>query len=1169
MGKSGKCFSSTVVSGKFTSMVGRWTYFSIRITNSSDQVKVCLGEGPSSVKCDILNRQDVALWNTAHATAKIIVGNDPTRAYDCMLDGAFQDVRLYLNSPSSTDVASQALSELLPKCSAYCSTCSGASCSACAQGYYLNSNVCSPCPNSCKACDSYTSCTLCNASHFIYRNECFTACPAGLTKNTTTRSCLGTVAQLYIHYKFQSLLDTMPDEQGRYPAKTSSVKPPVPVYKRGYYFDDSLVTISKDPVYASSNLLTLAAWISPRARSNANAYVYAISSEEQIKWGFSVSGDDLILTYESVDVLKTPFIEFTADFPTAWFFAYCYLREITKTEAEVGIFTTLSGLKKASIEYDYQIFSTETHDFTIGGLLADHYFVGFIYDMKIYNYYETGYSSHYTKSCAGCNECPSGSCISLCAFNQWLTGHDCMECTNPDYSCLDNKDSSLCIYEYCSKCPTFEAKCTECNPTFELKSDKTCNCPSSTTFYENMCYSCQQNCLICNFTGCIECASKHFKDPDGICQACPVNCLVCSSLYECEMCVGTLVFSEGECKVIVVELPDAPPPDRPPTTGGGSTGGGSTGGGTTGGSTGETPTDPKGPTTPGQNNNTTDPTPPAPTKPKCTELCEECISDECVSCKANASLTSECNCNQGYVPEDSMCKGIVIFAGGLGLKLDFPRGTAKPLEDADFIVTSIASVAFKAKIQMAFSSRFYFMIFDLEAATTDTYAFSLDFMSNIYDSQRVPYSKATIYFTIEWSQPYHIEAAEQASIESESAQATSVAASQTTTGISVATSIMTSDLSLLLTLLNAFQVLSYIPLLQIDLPPKVKGTLVGINLMATVPNPLDRYLQESESQAKPYKKAQDYGIKTTNFIVNIGEELTIIIVVVFGFIIFYLVSLFNCSEALKSFCVSRISDYRYNVVISTWIGLYLDVALAAMIQLDKPSYHTLYIGASTIISYGVMVCVVATPAFLIIGTLTNYKVLLTNNDIYNRWSILFDDFKPTKVAMIQNGWFFIMRALLVFITVGCRNADIQVISCFMLMMTNLGLDVVLKPYYHSQDSFLNVLTKAMMFLAYSSIMCYHYQVSLIDDDMLMYLIYAGVGTIGFFSLVLSLVKIFVFMVSMLIKIKRKYLVHERPTKVGDISVEIPADLSHDVEAKEATGTFEFKNYQIDRNAVTL
>eukprot|EP00359_Climacostomum_virens_P002810 CAMPEP_0204910184 /NCGR_PEP_ID=MMETSP1397-20131031/8757_1 /ASSEMBLY_ACC=CAM_ASM_000891 /TAXON_ID=49980 /ORGANISM="Climacostomum Climacostomum virens, Strain Stock W-24" /LENGTH=382 /DNA_ID=CAMNT_0052080253 /DNA_START=164 /DNA_END=1309 /DNA_ORIENTATION=+ len=382
-----------------------------------------------------------------------------------------------------------------------------------------------------------------------------------------------------------------------------------------------------------------------------------------------------------------------------------------------------------------------------------------------------------------------------------------------------------------------------------------------------MCYSCQQNCLICNFTGCIECASKHFKDPDGICQACPVNCLVCSSLYECEMCVGTLVFSEGECKVIVVELPDAPPPDRPPTTGGGSTGGGSTGGGTTGGSTGETPTDPKGPTTPGQNNNTTDPTPPAPTKPKCTELCEECISDECVSCKANASLTSECNCNQGYVPEDSMCKGIVIFAGGLGLKLDFPRGTAKPLEDADFIVTSIASVAFKAKIQMAFSSRFYFMIFDLEAATTDTYAFSLDFMSNIYDSQRVPYSKATIYFTIEWSQPYHIEAAEQASIESESAQATSVAASQTTTGISVATSIMTSDLSLLLTLLNAFQVLSYIPLLQIDLPPKVKGTLVGINLMATVPNPLDRYLQESESQAKPYKKAQDYGIKTTNFIV--------------------------------------------------------------------------------------------------------------------------------------------------------------------------------------------------------------------------------------------------------------------------------------------------------------
>jgi hypothetical protein len=958
-------------------------------------------------------------------------------------------------------------------------------------------------------------------------------CPIGLTKNMSLMKCTGS-STAFIHYKFQSLLDTIPDEQGRFPATVDPTLRPVPVYKRGYYFDSSLATIGQElgTVHLEmSNILTLELWVSPRGMKG-ESFIFAIAQDTDVKWGLSLAANSFNFVFEGTVVLSSPFVTYVPDYPSTWYFTFCYLKSLSSTVAEAGLFTSMTGLTKISVPYEFELLSSSSYAYSIGGRLTNDYYKGFVYDFKLYSYYEPSSATHFSTSCSGCLECQTSSCIPTCEFNEWLDGSVCVPCTDSSWSCLDNQDASLCVVDYCSKCSTFEGKCSTCEATYAVASSGACECPSTLLAVEGLCIKCTENCVKCSLTTCLQCASLYYKGTDDQCYPCIQDCLECTSQTTCSRCKAGMELDSGVCQVKkeapINEQPSTPPPETVEP---------------------ETPTEPKGeegtkgteqPTQP-ESSPDSGPSGGGTEYPDCSALCEICSASGCVKCKANTLLYDVCTCSPTYVEEEATCRGVVELASDTQLKLSFPRELSKPLGGSDITLTvDNSAVAVSFEISLALSNRFYYLSLDLGTADAGSYSFTLKFTAPLYDINNTQFSTSPLSFVSYWSKPKEVSQAQQATSESTAAQEVSLATTNSVSGVSIATSILTSDIALLFTLLNSFQMLAYIPLLQVDLPPRVLGTLSGINLLDAVPNPLESSFSSSDEGEKPFKKAYEYGFKTTNFIVNIGQEVTVVVFFAGMLVVFLIGSKLTWFEMLQKYCRACMQDYRYNVILSTWTGLYFDIAISAAIQADSPSYSSSSAFAATILAYVMIGMLALAPVVLIVGTLHSYNRLMSDTALYSRWSALYDDYKPTKASMVQLSWFFTLRSLTVVITVGMRNPDLQMVLCCLLMfavspMQNVLIDALMQPYWHHQDLFLNITAKVMMLLVYSAITCYHFKVPIITEDVLMFLIYVAIGTIGCFSMLFALIKIAVLLRDLYRRAMRRAPVSPRATTSQEVS----------------------------------
>ncbi|KAL4436185.1 hypothetical protein ABPG74_018169 [Tetrahymena malaccensis] len=173
-----------------------------------------------------------------------------------------------------------------------------------------------------------------------------------------------------------------------------------------------------------------------------------------------------------------------------------------------------------------------------------------------------------------CKKCMINSC-KTCNVNEL---NICMECqksyTNVQgkckYQCLNklivddkNKCDNNLNIEYCIK-QLYEI-CQECQTTFELTSDYTCQCPEGTYFDQetNQCEQCGFSCLQCDQKlGCLKCAEPYYRiqffdkfkctDKCGpgyfvdqiqnVCLRCQKNCLKCQNTNKCDECFPTFQF---------------------------------------------------------------------------------------------------------------------------------------------------------------------------------------------------------------------------------------------------------------------------------------------------------------------------------------------------------------------------------------------------------------------------------------------------------------------------------------------------------------------------------------------------------------------------------------------------------------------------------------------------
>lgn len=212
-------------------------------------------------------------------------------------------------------------------------------------------------------------------------------------------------------------------------------------------------------------------------------------------------------------------------------------------------------------------------------------------------------------------------------------------------------------------------------------------------------------------------------------------------------------------------------------------------------------------------------------------------------------------------------------------------------------------------------------------------------------------------------------------------------------------------------LLNTIQILSLIPLLNVDIPNEVESYFKTFEISSFIPNLVNLISVDSpeESEIIPIKWREN-GFVSTSIFYNAGE--CIMIFAFFTGVFLILVFLFCVAKVFGrgNYVKSKLTKFRYNAILRLWIEIYLDLTISSII-----SIHALVLGdLSLAVIFGSVLFVLCclTP----IGTIVLLQKLRTSiysgsEDVWNRYSSLFYEFDVGMNGSVMFYVYFFFRRL--------------------------------------------------------------------------------------------------------------------------------------------------------------
>ena len=397
-------------------------------------------------------------------------------------------------------------------CDDYTST----GCTKCVDGAEFDSDVCkcvnstaksrangnlycvSECGDSCQACYSSQNrdCSSCKEGFYLDDGICVENCPSG--KTTSGNECSGHSKSKVLHYVFNKTLNSPPDLTQKLKAFMGSDakylhayddNDPIPVYKRGIYFDGNTkyVQLPANPAETTKvtfgNFHSIKTWL--RAKSQSSSACVA-SKESSAKY-FSLTLDSAlkptaqyrvrdIYDNSSFSLLTSSGKSLTSD---KWHQLIIHFQRSGRSSTAT-IFLDGSG---SVTSYILKTYFDEPSDllFKLGHSALDGTsFKGFIYEFVIFNYLVTPTDpSSNPCYCDLCTE--SGDCLNTCEYDEYILNDTCVNCLSEcPNSCLDGEDCSLNPDPLCQDYSGFEAKdCIECVKLAEM-TETGCKCGANT-----------------------------------------------------------------------------------------------------------------------------------------------------------------------------------------------------------------------------------------------------------------------------------------------------------------------------------------------------------------------------------------------------------------------------------------------------------------------------------------------------------------------------------------------------------------------------------------------------------------------------------------------------------------------------------------------------------------
>lgn len=398
----------------------------------------------------------------------------------------------------------------------------------CMDGTYFDSASisCISCFTYCNKCTSSKNgdCTACKSLSYMNPETglCLTSCPVGYT--IVGDVCSGTSTNsLAAHFKFTYLTNTMADVKGVYTAYMGSTSnflgnfdtnDPYPIYSRGLYFKGtSYVALPPNSADVNSIILgnshSISMWV--RVKSGNPTHHYVMSKEDGTNVRAALYIDKTtMLTYAVYrlysDTTNSGSV-LTATGPAIPSFdSWC---EIGVTLSRTGYSTELRAYLNGVSGLVSSLPNTFFHDVTSNTFRLGYsavnsaYTLGFIYEIRVYNYVKAFSVPSTSCGCGGCTA--EGICLYTCDYLYYFesTCKNCLvTCTT---GCINGNNCNLSLDSLCSVAIGFEiTQCTQCIPLASgagngcqcmpyssyTASTGTCDCISGYTLFNNECVPC-------------------------------------------------------------------------------------------------------------------------------------------------------------------------------------------------------------------------------------------------------------------------------------------------------------------------------------------------------------------------------------------------------------------------------------------------------------------------------------------------------------------------------------------------------------------------------------------------------------------------------------------------------------------------------------------------------
>ena len=456
-----------------------------------------------------------------------------------------------------------------------------------------------------------------------------------------------------------------------------------------------------------------------------------------------------------------------------------------------------------------------------------------------------------------------------------------MDCTcREEYFSINNQ----CCNKDCKSCNN-QAKCLSCIDDNKYLIKGTCLCKKSfnLNISSNECEKCGENCEICNETYCTTCYQNFITEdlkncfcPDQFYQTIDGDCLPCN--FSCQTCNNpyNCISCKEEKSFLNIEgicLVYCGPEKIDDCT-------------------------------------------------RLPELCKESyLNSTCYKCVENSYLVNgNCSCVQGYEYKNESCTEIFFYW--------FISVNNKNLIKIQFS-EEIYSESLKNFTKFFTDHEIQVL---LTAKSSTTFLISPNISINnstlllIQANNEFFYSKSNHKL---FNSSYSIFLQKLNEINENSALNSSI---KFISSLSFSVS-LASNPSGFWALLNTFQFISFMPLNSVKYPKKLKDVSSGLINYNFLPN-LFEIIFDSNCTSAPYNKAQEFGIKSSVYLINTGKNYAALIV----FLVINAGKIFYFWIRKNDKKIEMNKEKCFNLILMFWVQMFIETGIYGVVQMKSVSF---------------------------------------------------------------------------------------------------------------------------------------------------------------------------------------------------------------------------------------